>query len=382
MNVQIRRLGKEVGLYLLVSVFCVLTVSPATLFGSQFTAIAAGGYHSLALNSDGSIIGWGDDASGQINVPDGNNFIAIAAGGYHSLAMKSDGTIIGWGDNLNGECNVPDGNNFIISVTKCTVTAGSKNDSDAISFSGTMDVNPEYFNDANSDANFVEVVIRDENSNDMDPCVITFPVNGKTWKNSKFSYSGTENGIRKSFSYVVKTGKFAFAASNINLSGLECPLTIDINVGDFGGTVDVNEAIVNGKNPIPISLLMGVANSLRIDKSKFTEKSGSITQFTVSGGFSVADTSDANMADSDFTVELAGQTFTIPSGNFKANKSGNKFTCSDVSITGGVASATFDFNKCTFTLTIKDTDFAATAGAAELEIDFAGFSGSAEVTLP
>ncbi|MGA2679455.1 MAG: C10 family peptidase [Sedimentisphaerales bacterium] len=276
---------------------------------------------------------------------------------------------------------------YSIPITKCTVAVGSKGDS--ISFSGTMDANADDFNAANSssDANFVEVIISDENSNDMDPCIITFPVNNKTWKKGKFGYSGTVNGVKKSFSYNVKTGKFAFAASKINLSGLECPVIININVGDFAGTADVNEAIVNGKKPIPIKLLMGVKNSLRVDKPKFTrnQNTSHITQFTVSGGFSVGNLGDANMADNNSVVELAGQTFTIPKGNFKAGK--NKFTCSKVKLYDGatligIASATFDFNKCTFTLTIKKTNFPAPAGTTNFDISFASFSGSDWVTLP
>jgi len=128
MNVQIRRWGQGVGFYLFVSVFCILTVSPAALFansivgwgwndsgqatppdGNNFIAIAAGGAHSLALKSDGSIVTWG----GQTKVPDGNNFIAIAAGKGHSLALKSDGSIVAWGENCPGQATPPDGNNLI-----------------------------------------------------------------------------------------------------------------------------------------------------------------------------------------------------------------------------------------------------------------------------
>jgi hypothetical protein len=128
---------------------------------------------------------------------------------------------------------------------------------------------------------------------------------------------------------------------------------------------------------------MGVKNSLRVDKSKFTRDrdTNNITRIAVSGGFSVEDLNDANMADNDFAVGLAGQPFTIPAGSFKPGK--NKFSCSKIVLSGNeIASAAFDFNKCTFTLTIKNTNFTADPGSTELDIDFASFNGSDEVSLP
>jgi hypothetical protein len=309
--------------------------------------------------------------------------------------MKKAGSFVGW--DFAYKWQIFEGVSYpkliwqsvYVSIIKCSVAAGSGSKGDSISFSGSMGATADDFNDANnsSDANFIEVTISDENSNNMDPCVIIFPVNGKTWKKGKFGYSGAENGVKKSFSYVVKTGKFTFSASNINLSGLECPVVIDIHVGNFAGWDEIGESIVNGKNPIPITLLMGVADSLRVDKSKLTRNktTSRITQLTVSGGFSVGNLSDANMADNNSVVELAGQTFTIPKGNFKAGK--NKFTCSKVNLYDGatligIATATFDFNKCIFTLTIKSTDFPAASGTTNFDIAFASFSGSDVVTLP
>ena len=56
----------------------------------KLVAIAAGGGHNLALKSDGSIIGWGLNSSGQATPPDGNDFVAIAAGWEHNLAIRSE----------------------------------------------------------------------------------------------------------------------------------------------------------------------------------------------------------------------------------------------------------------------------------------------------
>jgi alpha-tubulin suppressor-like RCC1 family protein len=95
----------------------------SALYGKTVVAIAAGGLHSLALCSDGTVAAWGYNASGQLGdnttnttaVPvavntaqgvsalSGKTVVAIAAGYQHSLALCSDGTAVGWGDNSWGE---------------------------------------------------------------------------------------------------------------------------------------------------------------------------------------------------------------------------------------------------------------------------------------
>ena len=67
--------------------------------GNDFKAIAAGAFHSLALKSDGSLVGWGwnygEEASGTGDIfygqaipPAGSNFVAISAGVQFSLAIQ------------------------------------------------------------------------------------------------------------------------------------------------------------------------------------------------------------------------------------------------------------------------------------------------------
>jgi len=78
---------------------------------SNVVAIAAGQFHNLALKRDGMVVGWGDSGFGQTNVPPGlNGVVAIAAGYLHSLALKSDGTVVAWGA---GQTNNPgDGSDY------------------------------------------------------------------------------------------------------------------------------------------------------------------------------------------------------------------------------------------------------------------------------
>jgi trimeric autotransporter adhesin len=60
---------------------------------SNVVAIATGDYHSIALRSDGTVVAWGLNTSGQCDVPAGlKNVRAIAARGNHSMVlMKTSG---------------------------------------------------------------------------------------------------------------------------------------------------------------------------------------------------------------------------------------------------------------------------------------------------
>jgi len=103
----------------------------------EFTnqSIAVGGGHSMAIKSDGSLWGWGSDNYGQmgtdgeydkigkygdkhqttpVKIMDG--VVSISAGDQYNMAIKSDGSLWGWGDNEygqvgnNGEFNRTDKN--------------------------------------------------------------------------------------------------------------------------------------------------------------------------------------------------------------------------------------------------------------------------------
>lgn len=62
----------------------------------------------LALRSNGTIVGWGDNALGRATPPTGlTEITAIAAGNTHGLALKADGTVVGWGSNSNNKRTPP-----------------------------------------------------------------------------------------------------------------------------------------------------------------------------------------------------------------------------------------------------------------------------------
>ncbi len=80
------------------------------------TALAAGWMHTLALQSNGVVVGWGATTNnlGQVtnqSVPPGSLGICsgIGAGYYHSVAVRPNSTVVAWGDNRYGQSTVPSG---------------------------------------------------------------------------------------------------------------------------------------------------------------------------------------------------------------------------------------------------------------------------------
>ena len=101
----------------------VLVDDSGVLAGKRVVKIAAGFYHNLALCSDGTLVAWGQNASGRLGnnstkiptmpvlvdtagVLNGKRVVDIAAGDQHSLVLCSDGTIAAWGNNQSGQLGI------------------------------------------------------------------------------------------------------------------------------------------------------------------------------------------------------------------------------------------------------------------------------------
>lgn len=114
------------------------------LSGKTIVQIAAGGYHSVALASDGTVYSWGYNSNGQLghgtgslasNVPvavltsgalSGKTIVQIAAGAAHTLALASDGTLFSWGANSEGQLGngTNTNSNAPVEVVKTGVLSG------------------------------------------------------------------------------------------------------------------------------------------------------------------------------------------------------------------------------------------------------------------
>ena len=66
--------------------------------------LAAGGQHSCALDVQGAITCWGDDARDQVSdAPTTTGWTTLSAGSTYNCALDAQGAITCWGSNFNGE---------------------------------------------------------------------------------------------------------------------------------------------------------------------------------------------------------------------------------------------------------------------------------------
>ncbi|MCL2026187.1 MAG: hypothetical protein FWG92_05215, partial [Leptospirales bacterium] len=94
--------------------------SPVQVGADYWVAVAAGYYHTVAIKNDGTLWTWGRNGSGQLGhgtigspgsdknspvqeIRGDKDWSAVAAGGNHTLAIKNDGTLWAWGNNGYGQ---------------------------------------------------------------------------------------------------------------------------------------------------------------------------------------------------------------------------------------------------------------------------------------
>lgn len=102
-----------------------VTVESASSAGTRYVTMSASGEHTLAIDEHGSAWAWGRGWNGQlgtgelapqlgdVNRPvkvvqpvEVDRFVAVAAGGYHSLALDDTGRIWSWGNNAIGQLGI------------------------------------------------------------------------------------------------------------------------------------------------------------------------------------------------------------------------------------------------------------------------------------
>ena len=216
--------------------------------------------------------------------------------------------------------------------------------------------------------------------------------------NSKYKYSyrvpkgepGAITSLKMDFSKMT----FAIKTKNIDLTGLTCPLRLEIGMGNFTLSGDANETIVNGKSRkaiIPTRLMRTYKDTLIVTKARAANstKNGG-DSLSVTGDIAVQnmdfDTNEPNLVTQDVNIVWGSQLFVVPQGSFKAYKPGRTFKCSkavaDANVgAAGKVTASIDLDKCKYTITVKDVNLVDTSGVVSFGINFADFNEAIDVNV-
>jgi alpha-tubulin suppressor-like RCC1 family protein len=97
--------------------------TPTQVYGSNFdwSIVVAGGSHTVAIKTNGTLWSWGLNTNGQLGVnstaqkliptrefTSASDWLAIEAGNSHTIVLKTNGTLWAWGLNDNGQLGIND----------------------------------------------------------------------------------------------------------------------------------------------------------------------------------------------------------------------------------------------------------------------------------
>ena len=198
---------------------------------------------------------------------------------------------------------------------------------------------------------------------------------------------GQTGGITK-MKFDLLKGTFSIAAKQIDLSSLQAPLLVEIEIGDFYRSAIVGEDIINGKKPVPMQLMFGQSDSIRIDKYRFklAKNPGTESDFLlVTGAISVEDT-DTVLAGQEVTVQWGTFEAVIPPGSEGLLQKGTKYYYKkpkdmDDPSANYVDIAILDLVKCTFKVLIKNANIGSQPDSTNYSIRFTSFDESALINL-
>ena len=175
---------------------------------------------------------------------------------------------------------------------------------------------------------------------------------------AKYSYKAAPPGLT-SIKLDLDKNTFTTAAKNIDLTGLTAPVVVSLTFGDYYGTTKAADQgatdVVNGKKLVPIQLLSGWSDTLRVDKVKCTAGSESkIANLTIQGTITTA--TDIDLTTVPVIVQWGAATYTIDTGAFVPKGTG-KYVYKKKPAAGDRLSvnATIDLAKCAFKIIMKNT---------------------------
>jgi len=188
------------------------------------------------------------------------------------------------------------------------------------------------------------------------------------------------NGAVKVLKIDFTKNTFTMDAKPTNLSGLRMPFKLTIVFGPYQGAIvftETNAEKINKGKPLPICLLAGVEDALRLDKAKVkTSKKGD--SLSVQGGIAAGD-SELNLNQEAVTIEWGDFSEILPAGSLVAKKGRNYSYKKPKDGAGTISSLAINLDKCNFKLSVKSAPELTKEGTVLFQIHSEHFQAEDEV---
>jgi hypothetical protein len=221
-----------------------------------------------------------------------------------------------------------------MTVTSCKITAGKTqrqdsndigNIKDSFALSGTFSNIPIDFSQAAS----IDVNIT-SSTNGNQVYYESMNCDSSRVKKGKFGYTykipKDQRGAITSLTIDPAKRTFAVTATNVDLTGLSCPVHLEMAMGYYTLTGDANEEIVNGKSAtIPTRLMRMYDDTLVVSNAiaKHGAKPSS-DSLSVKGGLAVKSIG-VNLCNEDVNFIWGNKVFRVPQGGFTPSKTGHLY---------------------------------------------------------
>jgi hypothetical protein len=273
-----------------------------------------------------------------------------------------------------------------MTVTKCTIAAGKtqgqdsndiSNIKDSFVFSGTFSNIPIDFSEADS----IDVNI----STDREQIYYeSINCDSSRVKGGKFGYKNQPGAIT-SLTIDPAKRKFAIAAKNVDLTGLACPVHLEMAMGYYTLTGDVNEAIVNGKTAlIPTRLMRMYDDTLVVTSASAKDGTKPSSDSLSAKGYLAVEDISVNLCNEDVNFIWGDKVFRVPQGKFTVSKPG-LYRCSKVAAdtsngSAGSVTASIDILNAIFAVSISGADsLDVTSDPIPFRVNFGDFNEVANV---
>jgi hypothetical protein len=269
-------------------------------------------------------------------------------------------------------------------ISKAQVKAGKTAGADSMQLQGQLDAAEDDFDAAMG--GYITVSLTAEYIPDPGVIDYDFPIQAEYISKGKYASPKIKPADKAdpvtSLAIDTNKGTMKFSAKNVDLTGLGCPITCRVTIGDdvYIAEMIMNEGLVNGtKKPCPLPLLMGVHDSLDAVKVKAKKSTKTASDsISISGTFTVDNEPEIN---EPIVITIGTDIFTVPETAFVEKK--GSYSCKSYATGDGLVKARFDMVKCAYSIKIKNTTLSG-SGNNDFKIDICGSSlgASSQIELP